>query len=837
MTGRSITKGRVSVVILNWNKPHDTVECIRSIKTQTYTDHEIIVVDNGSVDNSIEILEQIKNITLIKNPSNRGFTGGHIDGLRHASGEYIFVLNNDAVVDPSYIEKAIDTMNSRENIAVVGGRAYLWQNDDDKFKTDIPYYAFQTINPVTAEGIFVASDNHFPHRTNWVSGSAMMIRREVLDKVGYFYNPLFAYYEESDLFARMAINGYDIVYSPELHIWHKMGASSSTYFQNVQLFKNRVAFATRSFTGLEYARFIKSYSVSSLKDIAVHTRNIRKLTKEERLLVKARASALMSAVTQTPRWLMSSRGIKKLNTIGESFTSRIHKQNLGISFIYNSSDLDINDKAVIESIKTACFYYYLSEFIIVCPSSEVYLRHKSFISSNLRGYPVYLVLDKGQSQANPLNLGWLSASKDYVSFGQRNIPTPSTIDKNLNLATKTKSLFAKDKENTLVSRDLLALYGGLIFDDLENSLMALGDFADHHKPALTIRKETPLPGNLLETIKKRRFEALNQYHEGKKRKSVWSRITQRHYRLYQLSNLILFTLSPKIPLRLKAGRIKNTLTNVAKLNKKDLATELKHMSNDVVKRLRPNYDADERLSELRFKSDAGIKNWKQAPVFIICRDRLSTLEQLLSWLESAGMNNIFLIDNDSAFPDLVKHLQASPYQVIFTRKNIGHTVPWTEGIVKALCYGEYYIVSDPDVIPDSECPDSAIQHFFEIHKKYINYAKVGFGLKIDDLPDHYPLKESVIKWEKQFWQQPLEENIYEAGVDTTFALYKPYTHNYTLHPSIRVGRPYVASHLPWYTDGSKLDEEEAYYRARASQDITSWNSNEVLDRYKKALSR
>ena len=79
--------------------------------------------------------------------------------------------------------------------------------------------------------------------------------------------------------------------------------------------------------------------------------------------------------------------------------------------------------------------------------------------------------------------------------------------------------------------------------------------------------------------------------------------------------------------------------------------------------------------------------------------------------------------------------------------------------------------------------------------------------------------------------------MYEAGVDTTFALYKPFTDYYMLHPSIRTGRPYTAKHLPWYIDSSKIDKEEAYYRMHASNDITSWNTDEILERYKKELEK
>ena len=83
----------------------------------------------------------------------------------------------------------------------------------------------------------------------------------------------------------------------------------------------------------------------------------------------------------------------------------------------------------------------------------------------------------------------------------------------------------------------------------------------------------------------------------------------------------------------------------------------------------------------------------------------------------------------------------------------------------------------------------------------------------------------------------MEKNIFEASIDTTFALYKPYTYYYILSPSLRTGKPYTARHLPWYVDSSKINEEEYFYRLRANQDVTSWNVDEISERYIKELNK
>jgi hypothetical protein len=213
------------------------------------------------------------------------------------------------------------------------------------------------------------------------------------------------------------------------------------------------------------------------------------------------------------------------------------------------------------------------------------------------------------------------------------------------------------------------------------------------------------------------------------------------------------------------------------------------------------------------------------------------LEKLLERIKPIGMKNIFIIDNDSIYPPLVKFLNDNKlrYQILPTGSNVGHTVPWDSSIIKTLVPKSFYIVTDPDVIPIKDCPETFIKDMLNIHGKYRYHQKVGLGLKIDDLPDHYELRDSVIEWESQFWKNSIEENLYEAGVDTTFALYKPFTYNYFINPSIRTGGLLMARHLPWYSDSRKTTPEDIFYKGRASSDITSWNLDDLPDRYKKEM--
>lgn len=209
----------------------------------------------------------------------------------------------------------------------------------------------------------------------------------------------------------------------------------------------------------------------------------------------------------------------------------------------------------------------------------------------------------------------------------------------------------------------------------------------------------------------------------------------------------------------------------------------------------------------------------QIPVLVICRDRLDPLLDLLGWLEAEGMTDVHLIDNDSTSPALLDFFDATHHTVVRLGRNVGHTSPWLPEL-EHLRRGPF-VVSDCDVVPDAEAT-GAIAHFVDLLNRYRSVVKVGFGLHIDDLPQHYDRREEVIAWESQFWQRPLVEDVYMATLDTTFALYRPRT-PYTLGPSLRTGGRFMARHEPWYQDSAAVTADLAYFQARAGAS-TTWGA-------------
>lgn len=218
------------------------------------------------------------------------------------------------------------------------------------------------------------------------------------------------------------------------------------------------------------------------------------------------------------------------------------------------------------------------------------------------------------------------------------------------------------------------------------------------------------------------------------------------------------------------------------------------------------------------------------PVFINTRDRVSPLRELVAWLERVGVQRIVIVDNASTYGPLLDYLDKSPHAVVRLKENLGQAAPWKANVIYHFVGpDERYVETDPDVVPDETCPLDAIEHFGELLDRYPDVDKVGFGLRIDDLPDRYQHAEAVRRWERAFWQDEVEPGVYRAPIDTTFALYRP-RRALAMEPALRTGPPYVARHLPWYANSARPTREQRYYLAHAMPGINNWDDERIDER-------
>jgi len=233
--------------------------------------------------------------------------------------------------------------------------------------------------------------------------------------------------------------------------------------------------------------------------------------------------------------------------------------------------------------------------------------------------------------------------------------------------------------------------------------------------------------------------------------------------------------------------------------------------------------AAHRRLALDAPAPAAALDWRDIPVFIVNRNRLAAMQRLVGWLRGAGTRRIVILDNASNYPPLLRYYDDLPEGVKVLRlpENHGPWVLWQQGVHKVL--ETPYVLTDSDVVPTAGCPSDLIGRMLEVLQRHPEAKKVGPGLRIDDLPDHYVEADTVRKWESQFWEHPVAPGLFRAPIDTTFALY-PAGAEFSNEPcNLRLGAPYLIEHTPWYVDEANLSDEERHYRANTSLTYSNWS--------------
>ncbi len=251
---------RISIIILNYNGIKFLENCLKSLLDSTYKDFEIIVVDNGSKDNSVNYL--IKNFSneprmkIVPLDRNYGFAMGNNIGYRYANpnSEFIFFLNNDTEVERDCLEKIVKgmthdpligaaqpkirSMRNKSRIEIVGGVADYYGRTWHRGSNEYDYGQYDSVI-----------------ETFFVLGAAIVVRRNVIEKIGLFDPTYFIYYEETDLCWRIWLAGYKVIVIPDAIVYHYGGGTpiskdsySETYLKLFYLRKNHITSMLKNYS-------------------------------------------------------------------------------------------------------------------------------------------------------------------------------------------------------------------------------------------------------------------------------------------------------------------------------------------------------------------------------------------------------------------------------------------------------------------------------------------------------------------------------------------------------------------------------------------------------------
>ena len=221
---------KASVVVLNWNGRPLLSACLDSLRNQSWRDFEIIVVDNGSVDGSVEFVKEcFPEVRIICLGENLGFCKGNNMGIREANGEYIALLNNDTEVDPHWLEELVKALDRHPEVGFCASKIVLY---DTPHLIDSAGDAYSIAGSARKIGHLDFALKEKYRRPRFVFGAcagAAIYRRSMLEDIGLFDEDFFIIQEDVDLSFRAQLKGYKCLYVPTALVYHRLSATLKTY--------------------------------------------------------------------------------------------------------------------------------------------------------------------------------------------------------------------------------------------------------------------------------------------------------------------------------------------------------------------------------------------------------------------------------------------------------------------------------------------------------------------------------------------------------------------------------------------------------------------------------
>ena len=312
-----------SVIIVNWNGKDYLKTCLESLKQQSYPNFEVIVVDNGSIDGSVEFLNRYYSafVKVIANKENLGFAGGNNVGIGAARGKYLLLLNNDTEADKKWIEELIRIAEKNPEVGMCASKIY----------------SFYKRNVIDTAGHLIYRDGlnrgrgrleedigqyDIMEEVFFPSGCAALYRKEMLEEIGLFDKTFFSYGDDTDIGLRGRLAGWNCLYVPTAVVYHRYSGSTSAYSPQKAFWveRNRVWILIKYFPlsmilmspYYTFIRFLlQAYGVVAKKGAA--GRFVDEYS--SRMLIVVLVKAYLSAIKHLPEMIRKRKEIKKLTKI------------------------------------------------------------------------------------------------------------------------------------------------------------------------------------------------------------------------------------------------------------------------------------------------------------------------------------------------------------------------------------------------------------------------------------------------------------------------------------------------------------------------------------------
>ncbi|MEM8526265.1 MAG: glycosyltransferase family 2 protein [Bacteroidota bacterium] len=253
---------KISIITVNYNQAEVTLELLASIKRQSFQDVEVIVVDNASRENRLpELKVAYPDIITIRSEENLGFSGGNNLGIESSTGDFLFFVNNDAEILEGTIPKLLACFERVPKLGIVSPMIHYYQPEKEEkmiqYAGTVPLHAITGRNFTIGKFEIDRGQYNEAKPTAHVHGAAMMVKREVIEKVGGMPEEFFLYYEELDWSDQIRRAGFEVYIEPNAKIYHKESVSVGKQ-SDLQIYyttRNRIYYMRRNKKAWEFALF------------------------------------------------------------------------------------------------------------------------------------------------------------------------------------------------------------------------------------------------------------------------------------------------------------------------------------------------------------------------------------------------------------------------------------------------------------------------------------------------------------------------------------------------------------------------------------------------------
>jgi GT2 family glycosyltransferase len=288
----------VSIIIVNYNGEHFLTRCLDSVLKTSYSDFEVIVVDNGSTDGSKGVLKSYtghQKIKIIINKVNLGFAEGNNVGINVASGNFIVFLNNDTFVEPDWLTELVKVFWSDIKVGAAQSKLLLM---DSPSCIDCAGNFSDFHGGTFARGLGEKDMGKYEFDEIFTcKGASMIVSRQVIQEIGVFDTDFFTYYEDTDLCWRIRLAGYKIFYVPTSIVYHKgsgsipMTGDGSFFFQIYLMKRNRITTLLKNYEIKNLVKYLTPLLVYECSQIVIIGFN--DLLKRKKFLYSKHASSAL----------------------------------------------------------------------------------------------------------------------------------------------------------------------------------------------------------------------------------------------------------------------------------------------------------------------------------------------------------------------------------------------------------------------------------------------------------------------------------------------------------------------------------------------------------------